>query len=77
MFYFCITNIIKRYDVVMDKDKSSKTKRISLFAAGGLIVAAALLYWVCDISGVFASCLAAAGLCFWGAGLTANTEKKG
>ena len=77
MFYFCITNIIKRYDVVMDKDKSSNIKRISLFAAGGLIVAAALLYWVCDISGVFASCLAAAGLCFWGAGLTANTEKKG
>lgn len=77
MYYFCITHNIKRYNVVMDKDKSSNIKRISLFAAGGFIVAAALLYWVCDISGVFASCLAAAGLCFWGAGLTANTEKKG
>ena len=77
MYYFCIIHNIKRYNVVMDKDKSSNIKRISLFAAGGLIVAAALLYWVCDISGVFASCLAAAGLCFWGAGLTANTEKKG
>lgn len=77
MYYFCITHNIKRYNVVMDKDKSSNIKRISLFAGGGLIVVAALLYWVCDISGVFASCLAAAGLCFWGAGLTANTEKKG
>lgn len=62
----------------MENNKSSKVKRISFFTAGGLMMVGALLYWINDIGTIFALCLAAAGLCLFGAGLNVkDNENKG
>ncbi|MDE6491394.1 MAG: hypothetical protein K2L49_09580 [Muribaculaceae bacterium] len=60
----------------MTKNKFSNRKRMSLFTAGGLMIACALLYWICDIGTIFALCMAAAGFCLFAAGLNAKAEEK-
>lgn len=60
----------------MENNKSSDAKRVSLFAAGALMMVCAFLYWICGIGTVFALCLAASGLCFFAAGLNTGNQKK-
>lgn len=58
----------------MNENKTTKTKRASLMAAGGLMMVSALLFWIADIGTVYALCLAASGLCFLGAALNVRSE---
>ena len=60
----------------MDENKTTSSKRKGLFTAGGLIMLSALLYWIFDMGTVFALCLAAAGLCFFSAGLNVKDEEE-
>lgn len=59
----------------MEHNNNPNIKRNSLFTAGALMMVSALLYWICDIGTVFALCLGAAGLCFFGAGFNIKNEK--
>lgn len=60
----------------MENKKISTAKRTSLFSTGGLMMVSALLFWLCDIGIVPALCLAAAGLCFFSAGLNDKNKER-
>ena len=59
----------------MEQKYNTKSKRVGLFAAAGLMMVSAFLFWIADIGTVFALCLGAAALCFLGAAINVNEEK--
>ena len=58
----------------MEQKNNTKAKRSGFFAAAGLMMVSAFLFWITNIGTVFALCLGAAGLCFFGAALNVKDE---